>query len=111
MSRTLRIAAMADMHFKKEGTESLRAVFTEIAKSADVLALCGDITDYGLPEEAHVAVGELRAAPLPIVAELGNHDVQSGEEKKVIDVLEKGGVQVLDVDPVEIAGVGFAGSK
>ncbi len=111
MSRIVRVAAMADMHYKKEAADSLRAVLAEISKTADVLALCGDITDYGLPEEAEIAVAEFRAAPIPIVAVLGNHDFQSGREMDVIAILEKGGVKVLDGDSTEIAGVGFAGVK
>lgn len=111
MSRTVRIAAMADLHYKKEGTEPLRTVLAELSTTADVLLLCGDITDYGLPEEAHAAVAEFRAAPIPIVAVLGNHDFHSGREMEVVDVLEKGGVKILDGDAVEIAGVGFAGTK
>jgi Icc-related predicted phosphoesterase len=111
MSRTVRIAAMADMHYKKDAADSLRGVLAEISKTADVLALCGDITDYGLPEEAEIAVAEFRAAPIPIVGVLGNHDYQSGREMHVIDILEKGGVKVLDGDSTEIAGVGFAGAK
>jgi Icc-related predicted phosphoesterase len=111
MSRIVRIAAMADLHYTQNPTESLRPVLREIATSADVLVLCGDITDYGLPEEAEVAVSELRAAPIPIVAVLGNHDFQSGHEMQVIDVLESGGVKVLDGDIAEVSGIGFAGTK
>ena len=29
---------------------------------ADVLVLCGDLTDYGLPDEAHLLVEELSGA-------------------------------------------------
>jgi len=44
---------------------------------ADALLLCGDLTDYGLPEEANVLAQELRAAvSIPIVAVLGNHDYE-----------------------------------
>jgi Icc-related predicted phosphoesterase len=73
--------------------------------------LCGDLTDYGLPEEAEVALAELHGLPLPILAVLGNHDYQSDRENDVRSVLERGGVKVLDGDSIEIAGVGFAGTK
>jgi Icc-related predicted phosphoesterase len=111
MRRTLRIAAMADMHFTKDATDSLRPALHAIAETADVLVLCGDLTDYGQPEEANAVLAGLRAAPIPIVAVLGNHDYQSGREAEIRDVLERGGVHVLDGTSIELMGVGFAGTK
>jgi len=111
MTRIVRIAAMADLHYTKNATVSLRAVFREIAESADVLILCGDLTDYGLPEEVEAALAELRMAPLPIIGVLGNHDYQSGREKEVKELFEKGGIRILDGESIEVAGVGFAGTK
>jgi Icc-related predicted phosphoesterase len=73
--------------------------------------LCGDVTDYGLPEEAEVALNDLRAVTVPIVAVLGNHDFESGREAEVRSVLQASGMKVLDGEAVEIAGVGFAGAK
>jgi Icc-related predicted phosphoesterase len=79
---------------------------------ADVLVLCGDLTDYGLPEEAHVLVEELGAAlKLPIVAVLGNHDFESGREDEVRRILVDAGIILLDGDAVEIKGIGFAGAR
>jgi Icc-related predicted phosphoesterase len=111
MTRVVRIAAMADMHYKTQAVESLRAVYREIAMAADVLLLCGDLTDYGLPEEAEVVLAELHGLPLPILAVLGNHDYQSDREAEVRSILEGGGIKILDGDSLEIAGVGFAGTK
>ncbi|HEY2252029.1 MAG TPA: metallophosphoesterase [Planctomycetaceae bacterium] len=111
MARTVRIAAMADPHYGKTATESLRSVFREISEAADVLVLCGDLTDYGLPEEAETALAELRVASIPIIGVLGNHDYQSGREKEVRDIFERGGVKILDGDSIEVSGVGFAGTK
>jgi Icc-related predicted phosphoesterase len=111
MARIVRIAAMADLHYSETATHSLRGVYREIAKSADVLVLCGDLTDYGLPAEAEAVLAELLGLPLPIVAVLGNHDYQSGRESEVRSVLERGGIKVLDGDSIEVAGVGFAGTK
>ena len=111
MTRILRIAAMADMHYTKDVTDSLRPALQAVAETADVLVLCGDLTDYGLPEEAQAALAEFRAAPIPIVAVLGNHDFQSGREKEVREVLERGGIHVLDGSSIELMGVGFAGTK
>lgn len=111
MARTVRIAAMADVHYQREFSTSLEAIYRDVSQNADVLLICGDLTDYGLPEEAELAVRELRTATIPVVAVLGNHDYESGQQEAVRRVLEDGGVRVLDGDIVELEGVGFAGVK
>jgi Icc-related predicted phosphoesterase len=111
MTKRVRIAAMADVHYGKELKDSLQSVYREASEKADVLLICGDITNYGLPEEARVAVQDLRAASIPIIAVLGNHDFESGREAEVREVLEGGGIKVLDGDTCEIGGIGFAGVK
>jgi Icc-related predicted phosphoesterase len=111
MPKKVRIAAMSDVHYGKELKTTHAALYRELSEQADVLVMCGDITDYGLPEEAEVAVKELRAVTIPIISVLGNHDFESGRELEVRQVLESAGIKVLDGESVEIAGVGFAGVK
>lgn len=111
MTKTVRIAAMSDVHYGREITDSLQQVYRDVSQKADVLLICGDLTDYGLPEEAEVALQDLRAATIPIIAVLGNHDYQSARESEVRSVLVSAGVKVLDGESVEINGVGFAGAK
>lgn len=111
MPNASKIAAMADLHYRRQGSESLAPLYREISARADFLLLCGDITDYGLPEEAQAAVADLRAATIPTVAVLGNHDYQSGREQEVRGILEAAGIKVLDGESIEIDGVGFAGAK
>jgi Icc-related predicted phosphoesterase len=111
MSKTLRIAAMSDVHYGKVLTDSLQPVYRELSQQADVLLMCGDITDYGLPEEAEVAVQELRSVNIPIIAVLGNHDFESSQQSEVRAVLSDAGLKVLDGESAEINGVGFAGAK
>ena len=65
---TVRVAAVGDLHCTRSGQGSLQPLFAQAAEQADVLALCGDLCDYGLPEEAHVLARELGAAKIPIVA-------------------------------------------
>lgn len=108
---TIRFAAVGDIHCKKESAGSLRSLFSQAAESADALLLCGDLTDYGLPEEARVLADELSAARIPIVAVLGNHDYESGQPDQVRRILGEAGVRVLDGEPCEIHGVGIAGAK
>jgi len=107
----IRFAAVGDIHCKKESAGSLRNFFAQAAESADALLLCGDLTDYGLPEEARVLADELSAARIPIVAVLGNHDYEAGQPDQVQRILSDAGVRVLDGEPCEIHGVGIAGTK
>jgi predicted MPP superfamily phosphohydrolase len=59
-----------------------------VNEQADFLLLCGDLTDYGLPEEADILVAELAAAvTIPVVAVLGNHDYESGQHVEVCKIL------------------------
>jgi Icc-related predicted phosphoesterase len=89
---------------------SLHEAFAEISRAADMLLLCGDLTDYGLPEEADELVADIRAAVrIPMLAVLGNHDFESGQSELLCKVLDDAGVNVLNGEAVEIAGVGFAG--
>jgi Icc-related predicted phosphoesterase len=80
--------------------------------SADVLVLCGDFTDYGLPEEARILARELNTAvKIPVIAVLGNHDFEAGRQHEIREILVDAGVTVLDGEATEIEGVGFAGVK
>ena len=108
---TLRIAAVADVHCSKTNQGSLQPIFAAAAESADVLLVCGDLTDYGYPEEAKNLLAELAPVKIPIVAVLGNHDYESGNVEEVKKILIGGGIRLLDGDSVEIHGVGFAGVK
>lgn len=108
---TIRFAAVGDLHCRKESAGSLRTFFAQAADAADALLLCGDLTDYGLPEETHVLAEELSAARIPIVAILGNHDFESGKQDEVQHILTEAGVRMLDGEACEIHGVGIAGVK
>ena len=76
-----------------------------------MLLLCGDLTDYGTAEEAHVLAEELAAVAVPIVGVLGNHDYESGTPEAVCETLTKAGVRMLDGEAIELHGVGIAGAK
>src|SRR3954462_6919450 len=108
----LRIAAIGDIHVSKSAQGKFQALFTQISGCADVLVLCGDFTDYGLPDEARILARELTSSvKIPVVAVLGNHDYESGRQDEIRDVLRDAGVTVLDGEVVEVQGVGFAGVK
>jgi Icc-related predicted phosphoesterase len=108
----IRIAAFADLHFRINSQGTLLPLLTQVAHSADVLVLCGDLTDHGHPEEARALAKELSGAlAVPILAVLGNHDYESGHNDEVAAILAGAGVTMLDGDAAEIHGVGFAGVK
>lgn len=107
----VRFAAVGDLHCKKDSAGAFRELFAQASDAADALLLCGDLTDYGLAEEARVLATELAAAKVPIVAVLGNHDFESDAQDDVCSILTDAGVQVLDGEACEIHGVGIAGVK
>ena len=108
---TVRFAAVGDLHVTKDSAGSLRSFFAQAGEAADALLLCGDLTDYGTAEEAHVLADELSVVKVPVIAVLGNHDFESGIPETVIEILTKAGVRVLDGEACEIEGVGIAGVK
>ncbi len=110
-SDRVRIAAMSDIHCTRTSQGTLQPIFAAAAERADVIALCGDLTDYGLPDEARVLVKELSGVRAQVVAVLGNHDYESGRQAELHDILNEAGVHVLDGEAVDIMGVGFAGTK
>jgi Icc-related predicted phosphoesterase len=109
---TLRIAAIGDIHVTKTSTGAFQPLFAQISDTADVLLLCGDFTDYGLPDEARILARELTTGmKLPVIAVLGNHDYEGGQAPEIRRILTEAGVTVLDGEATEIHGVGFAGVK
>jgi Icc-related predicted phosphoesterase len=108
----VRIAAIGDIHYSRTAAAgSLQPLFAQISDSADVLVLCGDLTDYGLPDEAKAFAREIAAVRIPMVGVLGNHDFESGHQAEVQRILTDAGITLLDGDTTEIHGVGFAGVK
>ncbi|HEY3186817.1 MAG TPA: metallophosphoesterase [Solirubrobacteraceae bacterium] len=106
-----RIAAVGDLHCPRTASAVLQPLFAHAAQHADVLLLCGDLTDHGLEDEARLLTKELAAAKTPVIAVLGNHDYEAGKAEVVVGILKEAGVHVLDGDSIEIGGVGFAGVK
>jgi Icc-related predicted phosphoesterase len=103
---------MGDIHVGKTGQGALASLLSQISERADVLAMCGDLTDYGLPEEARVLAREVTTSlRVPCITVLGNHDFEAGKSDEVRQILVDGGIVVLDGDATECNGVGFAGVK
>jgi Icc-related predicted phosphoesterase len=111
-SEKVRLAAVGDLHCLKDSEGALQKLFAEIPAKTDVLLLCGDLTDTGLPDEARILAKELRVAiKIPVVAVLGNHDYHSGKHQEVEAILSEAGIVVLNGEAREVQGIGFAGIK
>ncbi|HEX3941921.1 MAG TPA: metallophosphoesterase [Acidobacteriaceae bacterium] len=107
----MRLAAVADVHFKaNEREESIRR-FLPVNDLADLLVLAGDLTNHGLPEEMKVCLAVLEQVHIPIVMVLGNHDHENGHQEELAGMARIAGVHVLDGNCFEKDGVGFAGVK
>lgn len=108
----LRIAAAGDLHCSRTSRGRIEPILARMAAAADVLCLCGDLTDYGLREEAVLLASELSVVgKKPVLCVLGNHDYESGRVDDVREVLLEAGAVVLCGESYEIDGVGFAGTK
>jgi Icc-related predicted phosphoesterase len=108
--RLIRVAALADLHFGRTSQQPLPDL-AALTSEADVLLLCGDLTDHGLPAEAQGLAKQLSTVKAPIVAVLGNHDFESGHADEVSAILLEANVAMLDGSVCEVAGIGFAGTK
>lgn len=107
----LRVAAIGDLHVMEDSVAPFRELFTEISGAADVLVLCGDLTNFGKTREAEILADDIRSCTIPVLGVLGNHDYECGQPEKVCEILHSAGMKVLDEQAVEIEGVGFAGVK
>ena len=109
--RPLRVAAIGDLHVQEDSVAPYREMFAEISNHADVLLLCGDLTNFGKTSEAQILAEDIRACSIPVLGVLGNHDYECGQPEAVAAILHEAGMIVLGEQAHEIDGVGFAGVK
>ena len=107
----MRLAAIGDLHVTEASEHRYREMFAEISEAADVLALCGDLTNFGKIREAEILAEDIRTSAIPVIGVLGNHDYECGQPDVVTSILHEAGMTVLDEQAIEIKGVGFAGVK
>lgn len=114
----IRVAAAGDLHCREDHHGRFKDWVDQLNREADLVLLCGDLTDRGWPKEAATLASELSRLTIPCVAVFGNHDHEGGEPRVVADALAGVGVSVLDgghwryqgKDELGVAGVkGFAG--
>lgn len=111
-NKKIKIAAVGDIHVKTHFKDVYKPMLQDVSQKADVLVLCGDLTDLGTPEEARILSDDLQICRIPVVAVLGNHDYQSDQPEAVKEILEANpNIEVLDQEPLEYHGIGFAGVK
>jgi Icc-related predicted phosphoesterase len=109
--KVTRIAAVGDIHVKETDQGKWVDYFKEVSANADVLLICGDLTDTGDEDEAEILANELRACTIPVICVLGNHDYEKGRHKLIRAAIQNHNVHVLDGEAIVIGGVGFAGIK
>jgi Icc-related predicted phosphoesterase len=107
----MRIAATADIHFSPQSYDRIREPLSHVRDHADVLVIAGDLTNYGKADEMHSLLNALVRLRIPIVAVLGNHDYESGQEQELMKLMTAEGIKVLDGSSYERDGIGFAGAK
>ena len=88
-----------------------RELFERVSDDADVLCLCGDLTNYGKTGEVERLLEDLKLCKIPMVGVLGNHEHECGQPDHVTKMLCDAGVKMLTGQAYEIDGVGFAGGK
>ncbi len=107
----LRVGAVSDVHLMRNDRDEVRRFIDEVARRADVLCVCGDMTTHGTPDQMRAFCDAIADVQCPIVAVLGNHDCHSGAIDEIGRILGDRGIHLLDGDAVVIDGVGFAGAK
>jgi len=110
-NKKLRIAAVADIHVTDTDKNKWTEYFKEVSRNADVLLICGDLTNTGDESEAEILRDELKACTVPVIAVLGNHDYEKGRHKLIRQTLQNENVHILDGEAIVIGEVGFAGVK
>jgi Icc-related predicted phosphoesterase len=107
----VKAAAIGDLHVTEDSVAPYGKMFEEISDQADVLLLCGDLTNFGKIREAEILAEDIGHCSIPVLGVLGNHDYECGAHEEVARILHEAGMIVLDEQAHEIDGVGFAGVK
>lgn len=110
--KKLRIAAIGDTHIHPDSKFIGSENYEELNHSADILLICGDLTNLGTEEEARTFAALLRKLHIPIAGVFGNHDYTSDKSEEIRSILkEEGRFIFLDETPYEFEDIGFAGVK
>lgn len=106
--RRIRVAAVGDLHVGADKRDVAEGWTDGVDEVADVLLLAGDLTRRGRPDEAAALARDLEEVEIPVVAVLGNHDLECEQQSEVRGTLEDVGVTVLDGETVRIESNGVS---
>jgi len=108
----IRVAAAGDLHCREDHHGRFDAWVDQLNEEADVLLLCGDLTDRGWRQEGKTLAEGLSRLRIPCLAVFGNHDYEGGAANDIAAELDRAGVRVLDGGHWTLDGtLGVAGVK
>src|SRR5438876_5154964 len=107
----MKVAAIGDLHSPDSTPGMHREFFSKIHEAAEVLVICGHLTNTGLPKEAELLAEDMKVCNIPVVGVLGNHDHESGQADEIRKILKTGNFIFLDEQSYMLKHVGFAGVK
>jgi uncharacterized protein len=107
----VKVVSIGDIHCRLDTTHLIEQLIGELDNQFDALLLAGDLTDNGLTDEAELLIRQLEQVSVPIVAILGNHDHQGGQEAEITALMRSAGIIMLDGTICEIGPLGIAGTK
>lgn len=112
VSKKIRIAAIGDIHIRNDSKFIGFENYESLNQNADLLLLCGDLTNMGTIEEAKVLSTLLRKLHIPVAGVFGNHDYTSDQFEEIRKILKEDGHLIfLDEAPYELENIGFVGVK
>jgi len=109
--KKVKLAAIGDLHVREGDEGKWRNFFKQVSEEADILLICGDLTDKGLLSEASILAKDLEECKIPVIAVLGNHDCELNLEDEIKKILHNDHVFLLDGESIKVKGIGFAGIK
>ncbi len=107
----MKIAALGDIHVRENDHGKWHDLFRKLSDEADLILLCGDLTDTGTLAEAETLATELKACTKPVFAVLGNHDYEHNLHVEIKKLLSNEWVTILDGESAVFEDIGIAGVK
>ena len=109
--KPIKVAAVGDLHVTEHSYQPFRDLFEQASAKADVLLLCGDLTNTGLPKEAENLAYAISQCKIPVIGVLGNHDHHSDQTEEVKKILIQSKFKILEDEVFRLSDVGIAGVK
>src|SRR5947209_8629414 len=111
----IKVAAAGDVHCSESNRDATARAFNEIDGSVDLILLAGDLTTHGEPHQGSVLADACRDLQTPVIAVLGNHDWHADRARELTEVLEDGGIEMIDrshtIKQPKGVEVGIVGAK